>query len=398
MTVSGKLPDPSNNLRRKKMKKAVIPSLIAALLFQSMVYAQDTIKIGVDTPLTGAGATPGQYLLWGVLIAVDEVNAGGGILGKKIELLVMDDETDPQKAVANINEFVKKKVAAVLGPVNSGNAAAFIPILQKERIPNMLVIASAAKLTKHFENEEKNYIFRSSPSDSGQIQMLVRWAAEKYKKIGLANDTSGYGRFGRETILENLKEHHLAPVEMTEFQLGDITMSSQLEMLRKAGAEAVAVVSLGAEIANLVKTADKIGYHPIFFGPWTFFHYELSRIPTNLSDGLVGVLAATANDSEKAKEIDRILRDKYLQADYYPFTFVAVSYEGTMLMLDAIKRAGSTDGEKIRDALEDTEKFQGISKVFIKPFSKTDHELYNADDMFLAVWKDGKVVRLENKP
>jgi branched-chain amino acid transport system substrate-binding protein len=109
---------------------------------------------------------------------------------------------------------------------------------------------------------------------------------------------------------------------------------------------------------------------------------------------MVGVLSSTANDSDKAKEIDEIVRKRFVKDKFYPFTFVAVSYEGTMLMLDAIKRAGSTDPKAIRDALKNTEQFQGISKLFVKPFGKPDHNLYQAEDMFLGVWQDGKVVRV----
>ncbi len=378
------------------MRRRLILCLMAVLFFNGIVYGGDVLKLGVDTPLTGSGASPGHYLLWGFQIAVDEVNAKGGVLGKKVEGIIMDDETDPQRAVGNIRELVyDKKVPAVLGPVNSGNAVAFIPILQKEHIPVVLLISTAAKLTKIYEKEPENYIFRSALPDSGQPEVLVRWAVKKFKKIGIAADSTGYGKFGRESLLEMFKKYKSEPAEMVEFDLGDMNMTSQMEKLKKAGADAVAVYSLGPEIAELVRSADKISYHPVFFGPWTFFHHSIFQLPKRLSNGMVGVLALTPYDGEKAKEIDRIVREKYVGDKYYPFTFVAVAYEGTKLMLEAIEKAGSADGEKIRDALENIENFQGVSKIFTKPFSKSDHELYNADDMFLGVWKDGKVVRLE---
>lgn len=376
---------------------------VCAILFLAInpivAFAGSTIRVGLDTPLTGAGQSPGHYLLWGAEIAVDEVNARGGVLGKKIELIVLDDETDPDKAVENIKTLVfKEKVPIVLGPVNSGNAIKFIPILQKEKIPNMLLVATATKLTKVFENEPKNYIFRSTLPDLEQIKVAVNNIVTKYKKIGIATDITGYGRFGRKNLIETIKSYGLEPVADVTFDLGDIDMTAQMKKMKESGAEAVAIYSLGAEIAHVVQSADQIDYHPVFFGPYTFFHHAISQLPTRISNGLLGVLNATVEDSETAKELDRLVRKKYVGDDYYPFTFVAVSYEGTKLMLEAIEKAKSLDGEKIRDTLENIEEFQGISRLFKKPYSKTDHELYNAKDMFVGVWKDGRVVRLAEQP
>lgn len=381
------------------MKARLILTVCLALFVHagSAAFAQEGIKIGVDTPLTGSGATPGHLLLWGFQIAMDEVNAKGGILGKQIVAVVRDDESQVQKSISNIKELVySEKVSAVFGPVNSGNAMAFIPILQQERIPIMIPVATAAKISHVFENEPKNYVFRSALPDDGQVQRMVAWGVKKFKKIGLAVDSTGYGQFGQQSCVEELGKKGVAPAEAVKFNMGDTDMTSQLGKLKAAGCDGVIVYTLGPEIANVIKSAEKIDYHPTFFGPWTFFHNEVGNLPARLSDGAVGVLSSTAQDSPKAKEIDKVMREKYVKEGFYPFTFVAVSYEGAMLLFKAIEKAGSLDGEKIRDALENFENFQGITKTFAKPFSKTKHELYGPDDMFLSMWKDGQPVQLKD--
>jgi len=381
------------------MKKRFLLSIpvcsILMILVGASCFAQNTIRIGVDTPLTGSGATAGHYLLWGAQIAADEVNAKGGVLGKKVELVVRDDETQVQKAINNIKELVfKEKVPAIVGPVNSGSTIAFLPILQKEQVPIMVLVATAAKITEMYQNEPKSYVFRTALPDDGQVKAIVKYVVKKFKKIGIAADSTGYGQFGQESLLEEFKKYNVKPVEMVKFNLGDTDMTSQLSKLKAAECDCVIVYSLGPENANLMRSADKINYRPAFVGPWTFFHYEVSELAPRVSNGMVGVLSSTANDSDKAKEIDEIVRKKFVKDKFYPFTFIAVSYEGTMLMLDAIKRAGSTDPKAIRDALENTEQFQGISKLFTKPFLNKDHNLYQAEDMFLGVWQDGKVVKV----
>lgn len=355
-----------------------------------------TIKIGLDIPLTGSAAAIGHYLLWGVRVAVDETNAAGGVLGRPVELLVLDDETSPDKAAQNIREFVDKdKVAVVLGPANSGNALAFIPFLQERRVPNMLLTASATTLTKIYENEDRNYIFRATLPDAEQLKALARWAAKKFKKIAIASDSTPYGQLAKKDFFEALATHGLAPVETVEFELGALDMTSQALRLKPLGIEALAVLSLGPEIANMIRSADAIGLRPVFIGLYPFFLPSIAQLPTRLSDGLVGVLSASPEDSPKAAEIDRIVRRDYLKEGYYPFKFVVAAYEGTKLSLQAIANAGSTDGTEVRDALENTVRFEGVHRVFIKPFSKTDHELYEVDDLYLGAWKNGKVLRLD---
>ena len=371
--------------------------LVLSLPTGVLAYAEEGIKIGVDTPLTGSGATPGHMLLWGFQIAADEVNAKGGILGKKIIPVVRDDESQVQKAITNVKELIhKENVCAVFGPVNSGSAMAFFPIMQQAKIPVLTSVATAAQLIPMYNNEPKSYVFRSALHDSGQVQLMVKWGSKKFKKIGIAADSAGYGQFGQQSVVEELAKIGIKPAEIVKFNYGDTDMSAQMGKLKAAGCDGVIVFTLGPEVANVIKSSEKIGYSPTFFGPWTFFHNEVANLPDRLKNGSVGVVSSTPTDSDKARAIDKAMREKYVKEGFYPFTFVAVSYEGAMLLFEAIAKAGTTDPEKIRDALENLENFKGVSKVFPRPFSKTNHELYSPEDMYLAVWKDGQPVPVKD--
>lgn len=191
-------------------------------------FAQGGAALGLDVPLTGSASDIGHYLLWGVEIAIDEANAEGGALGKPIRLVVLDDEMDPARAAANITRLIEKDhVSAVLGPANSGNALAFIPLLQKAKIPNMLLTASATKLTRIYENEATNYIFRATLPDREQVQALISWAAARYKNIAIACDTSAYAQLGKEDMLDAMRAYGLEPAAIVEFDPGELDLTSQ---------------------------------------------------------------------------------------------------------------------------------------------------------------------------
>ena len=126
---------------------------VLSLFIGMSARAEEGIKIGVETPLTGSGATPGHLLLWGFQIAADEINAKGGVLGKKIIPVIRDDESQVQKAITNVKELIyNEKVCAIFGPLNSGSALAIVPIVQQEKVPVMFSVATATRIIELSQN------------------------------------------------------------------------------------------------------------------------------------------------------------------------------------------------------------------------------------------------------
>lgn len=376
--------------------KTVIALLLACALFLPGVSrAGQPVLIGVNIPLTGSAADIGNYLLWGVEIAFAEANAQAGPDGPRFEAVVLDDETSPQKAAENVRKLLARNVAAVLGPANSGNALAMIPIMQEAQKPLMILTASATKLTRVYEDAPENYIFRATLPDREQIRALVDWAAGRYARIAIACDNTPYGQLARQDMTEIMAERGLAPVAVATFPLGELDMTAQVRQLASSSAEAVAVLSLGREVANFVRAADAVGYKPAFIGQYPFFLHPVKELPERLSDGLTGVLGSSADATPKAREIDRSVRQRYLPEGYYPFKFVEAAYEGAMLVIQAVRAAGSMDGPAVRKALEDMPRFEGVNRTFEHPFREKNHELYTWEDLSMGVWRGGKVVRFD---
>lgn len=379
------------------MTKRFILLALALLILPAAASAASVVKIGVNVPLTGPMSEAGHFLLWGIEIAVAEANAAAGGNVPPVEAVILDDETNPQTAAGNLTRFIEQdKVAAVIGPASSGNALAMIPIAQKARTPLMLLTATATRLTIiNRDQPEGNFVFRATLPDREQIRFLLNWAAARYQRIAIACDTTPYGQSCKQDMTELMAERGMKPAAVVQFAQGDLAMAAQCQELAQAAPQAVAVLTLPAEVAAFVRSADKAGLKADLIGQYPFFLQPIKELPERLSNGLMGVFGSSPGASPKAREIDRLVRERYGFTGYYPFKFVETGYEGAKILIQAIRASGSLEGPAIQKALESLERFEGAARVFERPFARDSHDLYKAQDLYMGVWRDGKVERLQ---
>ncbi|MGQ0651836.1 MAG: ABC transporter substrate-binding protein, partial [Betaproteobacteria bacterium] len=202
-----------------KHSRALLVS--AALALSTSVFGQD-IKIGYNSDQSGGGAAEhGLSGRFGVEAAIEDINKAGGLLGRKVALVNRDDQGQPPKSIQNMNELIdSEKVVAVIGPTNTGNALAWLHLPQQKKIPVISHVATGTDITKRYEKEAKNYIFRVSMVDREQVALLVAYAvkASKAKKIAMIADSTGYGQGGIKDVTEILKLHGVTPVANEKFQ------------------------------------------------------------------------------------------------------------------------------------------------------------------------------------
>ncbi len=365
----------------------------------STAFAQD-IKIGYNSDQSGSGAAEhGLSGRFGVEAAIEDINKAGGLLGRKVLLVNRDDTGQPPKSIQNMNELIdNEKVAAVIGPTNSGNALAWLHIPQQKKVPVISHVATATEITKRYEKEPRNYIFRVSMVDREQISLLVAYAvkASKNKKIAVIGDSTGYGQLGVKDATEILKLHGITPVASEKFGPKDTDMTSQLAKIRAADADTLIVYALADANAQLLKSMEKVNYFPVMLGSWANVATPLPNIAgKKLAEHLIFAASVTETSNDKAKALNaRILaKEKSLPV----FVTAAQGYDAMMLLAAAITKAGATDGEKVHDALGAVDNVQGIIKTYNKPFSKDGHEGLGVADFRLARWKDGtKVVDFQD--
>ena len=380
--------------RRRQLLLAAMTTLAGTSLPLG-AQAQD-IKIGFNADQSGtAAAELGQAARHGFELAVDDINKAGGVLGRKLVAVVRDDTGAPPKSIQNMGELIdSEKVAAVIGPTNSGNALAWLHIPQQKKIPVIVPVATATDITRRYGAEPLNYIFRISMVDREQVALLLAYAVKssKNKRIAFIADSTGFGTQGVKDATEVLALHGLQPVAVEKFGPKDTDMTSQLAKIRDAGADTVLIYGLADGNAHTLRSMEKINYLPTAIGTWgNMSSVLLNTAGPKLAEHLVFATSTAEDSNARATELAGRVRARYPQM--VTFVAAAQAYDATQLLAAAIKQAGSTDGEKVASALEaGGADVQGIIKRYSKPFAKGQHEGLGVADFHLGKWKDGKVI------
>lgn len=373
--------------------------LSAGMALSLPAFAQNEIKIGYNADQSASGAAElGLSGLYGFQAAIEDLNAQGGILGRKVVGVVRDDAGAPPKSIQNMNELIdNEKVAAVVGPTNSGNALAWLHIPQQKKVPVISHVATATDITARYAKEPQNYIFRVSMVDREQLALLTAYAVKgsKSKNIAIIADTTGYGQAATKDLEAILALHGIKPVGIEKFGPKDTDMTSQLAKLKAAGADMIITGSLADATAQVLKSMEKMDYYPGLLSTWGSINTPLVNIAgQKLAEKTIFAASTTEDASDRAIALHKRLVAKH--PNMPAFVSAAQGYDAVMLIAAAIKQAGGTDGPKVQAALENLGEVQGIIKTYNKPFSKEQHEALGVADFHLAQWKDGRVVKVDN--
>jgi len=374
--------------------------LLALLLIAAGPAAGADLKIGATFSLTGGTDDYGKAALMGLTLALEEYNAKGGYKGQKVEAVVYDDETKPAKGVENITRLITRdKVFAVVGPVNSGVALAIIDIAQKMEMPLMDTIATAEPIIERYAKAPKNYIYRVSLNDGIQTSFMIdHIQKKKFQRIGLMHDSTGWGQSGRDTALRLLKEAKIQIVAGPEvFDQNDTDMTSQLTKMKDAKTEFIISYSLAPAGVQIAKSMQKIGLKAPWTSTWALIAPNFLKLGgADLIEGVMAVTSYTPDHSENAKKLHAKVEARFKAegGDFHPVA-TAQTYDGARLVLRALDRVGP-DAKKIRDALEEVSDFtDAVTKMKPQPYSKDNHEALGRDSGFLAIWRNGKLVRAD---
>ena len=374
-------------------------ALVAAATFTAFsagASAQD-IKLGYNGDLSASpSAQSGQAAVLGMEAAIADINAAGGVLGKKLTLITRDDVSQPPKSIQNMSDLVdNEKVVAVFGPTNSGNAMAWKHIANQKKIPVLGNVGSGTDITKPMSPGADNYMFRVSMVDREQVAALMAYVkknAATSKVIGLMAETTGYGQGGLKDMEEIAALQGIKPAAIERFGVGDTDMTSQLSKMKSAGVDTVIVWAQGTPIAQLIRSMEKINYFPVTLTSWAadnITFYDAAGKTLAEKPIFMRTVSETKTPAQQ-KLFDRI--GTKLKAPG-SFSFALHGYDSVLVLTQAIKQANSTDGSAIRLALEDLKTpVPGLLKTYNKPFSKTSHEALTAKDLVWIRWKDGKLL------
>ncbi|GLI24060.1 MULTISPECIES: ABC transporter substrate-binding protein [Xanthobacter] len=387
-------------MRLRSMVAALAAGVaVFGLAFSGAAYAADPIKIGLTGPFTGGSSSMGVSMRDGVKLAVDEVNKAGGVLGRPLQLIERDDEAKNEVGVQIAQELINKEgVVATLGYINTGVALASQRFYQEAEIPVINNVATGTLISKQFvpPDNKNNYIFRTSANDAIQSAMIADEAVKRqgFKKPAILADSTNYGQLGRADLVKALATMGVKPVAEEKFNIGDTDMTAQLLRAKEAGADVILTYAIGPELAQIANGMAKLGWKVPMIGSWTLSMANF--IDTAGANGNGAMMPQTfiqLPDTPKRKAFIEAYQAAY-KIDRMPSPVSAAQgYDSVLLLAAAIKQAGSTDGRKVRDALENLNtKVEGVVTVYDKPFSATDHEAITANIPVFGLVKDGRVV------
>ena len=373
-------------------------ALLAAALFAAPAFAADPIKIGVYGPFSGGSSPMGLSMRNGVRLAADEINAKGGVLGRKIELVDRDDQAVNERGAQVMQDLVSnEKVAAVLGPINTGVALASYKYPMEAKIPLLINVSAGAPVNELFKDYPDNYVFRIAAGDPIQAEMIVSEGVDKrkFKKVALLCDDTNYGQNGRQKMEDALASRKVTPVYIGKFKIKDTDMTPQLQEARKAGAEAVLAYGIGPELAQLANGMQKLGWKVPVIGSWTLSMSNFIDAAGPNGDGatMPQTFIQRGASNPKAKQFVADYQKKFAVERIPSAVAAAQGYDSMYLIAQAIEQAGGTEGPKIKAALEDFKKpYAGVIATWTKPFSKTDHEAVHREQVLMGVVGKGEVL------
>jgi branched-chain amino acid transport system substrate-binding protein len=318
----------------------------------------NVIKVGEFASLTGSEATFGQSSHNGTALAVEDLNAAGGVLGKKIELLTEDDQSLAGQAATAVRKLISRDgVMAILGEVASSRSLEAAPICQEDKIPMISPASTNPRVT-----EVGDYIFRVCFIDPFQGTVMADFARKtlKLKAVAVLTEVSSDYSVG---LAKFFKQHFVAGggtiAAEQNYSHGDKDFSAQLTAIKAANPDGIFVPGYYTEVGLIARQARQLGLTvPIFGGDG----WESASLISIGGSALEGCYFSTHfSPDDTAPAVQRFVKEYEAKYRETPDAMAALGYDSAMILADAIKRAGTTDGPKVRDALAATKDFPGVT-------------------------------------
>jgi len=375
--------------QRRRLLAASAAAALSALLPGAAIGQGEPFRIGTILSVTGPGAFLGDHMKRGMEIAIEEINARGGISGRKIEWVFYDAETQASKAVTSVRRLIEQdKVDMIVGGGNaSGLALAMVPIVEKAGMP---FISTEGAMSIVNPVADRKWTFKSTIDDD---QILER-AADSFAKRGITSvallyDSSGFGQSAKEQM-EKVGPRRNLKVTYESFNPTDTDLTAQLTRIRASDAKAVICWTITPTGVVFLKQARQLGLGDrVLMHSYGFVDDRYMKQAEGAANGIDlmsvkfpvgGDLPAADPVKQRIAELTTRYQKRYSQA---PNQFVAQTYDAIYLAAEALKAAGK-DKDKIRSALEGIRNYPGVGGNF--NFSASKHSGLSKDDGVVINW------------
>lgn len=355
----------------------------------------EPIKVGMYGTFSGPiGDLIGKANRNGVILATEEINASGGVLGRKIELVERDDQVNPAVATAAVKEMIEnQKVVAVLGPSLTAMAELTTGLTNAKGIPHIVNGALGNRVNELFGDYPENYIFRIGLGETLQATAMVQLAVEfkKFNKVALIHDASAHGQGGKKRVERAMELRGKKLVSVGVVNPKELDYTAQVKAAKDAGAEAVLVFTLGGEALKIKKAMDAMNWKPEYIGS----HAVLGARFSKTMEGTWGPTAFISEQptTETARRFLPTYQQRFAEKNVGGIGMAAYGYDSMKLLAMAIQQAGTTEARKVKDALENLKApYEGATGKYVKPWSPNDHEAVKRKMLIWGIVKDGLVI------
>lgn len=327
--------------------------------------ADDTLLIGEVGSMTGNDATFGTSTHNGIELALKEINGQGGVKGKKLQVVSLDDQGKPEEAATAVTKLITQdKVAAILGEVASSRSLAMAPIAQNNKIPMISPSSTNPKVT-----EMGDYIFRVCFIDPFQGTVMARFAMKdlKAKKVAILRDVKNDYSVGLANFfIETFKKNGGEIVIDQSYSAGDVDFKSQLTAIRSKKPDAIFVPGYYTEVGLIARQARELGVKAPLMGGDGWDSPKLNEIGgAAMNNSYFSNHYSAEDKSPKVQEFIKKYKEAY---GIVPDSLAAMGYDAALVLADAMKRAKSLKSSDIRDAIAKTTNFSGVTgKITINP-------------------------------
>lgn len=392
-------------LNRERLLLAAAVVAMAAVMQMDQAAAEEANAcIGNSGPVTGSAAFGGKAIRMGAELAIEEINANGGVLGKKLEFIQYDDAGAPPRGVDNVRRIgLQDGCVAMIGGYHSTVALAQRDPIHEIKMPYVGTIAANTKVIEN--GRDPNYMFRVSAKDRWVTKFLVAEAIERSpnNKIGIMYENTGWGKGAYPDLQNALREKSLEEVGAETFNWKDTDMTPQLIRLRDAGAESLIMWGLDREGNQILRSLQKIGWDPVVIGAWGFAG-NLGELAGKLANctlimqtySWMGELDGKANELYAKMQKNFGIKS---QEEIRMGSGVANAYDAIHIIAKAIEKAGSFDRDKVYAALFEVE-HKGLVADYTPAFEKTEerHDAILPASYKLTAWYDGKLLPIAQTP
>lgn len=399
---------PASNFTGMRVARGLAAAVAAALTFALPAGAQSVpaapaqqsaagnpLKIGVIGPFTGASADFGVPMLNGIQQAVDEINAVGGYLGRRLEIVRKDDQANPDVGLKLSQELVAEKVIATIGFCNTGVAAKSLEVYQTHKLPLIIPCATGTPLTTKYPGPE-SYIFRTSAKDGIQAPFVVDDILKRgWDKVAVFADTTGYGEAGLQDVEKALAAKKHKPVYVARFGLGVKDLSEELKAAKAAGANVVFSYTVGPENAVIARGRQAMGWKVPQVGAWTLSFPFFIDGGKEAADGalMAQTFIAEPSNERRASFLTSYARKFKVKKIPVPMA-AAQGYDAVYVLIYSLFgiRDGNLTGPAIKSALEGKNRtYYGVVATYDQPFSKDDKDATTQNMLVMGMVKNGAV-------